>query len=92
MIGGSNGIATLLNNERIYREGQVEESQQAAVEKDQSAEQTVSDITRFSAEAIALSREVVAAGDVQEQDASPAAERNAEGNQIAASPPFRVIA
>lgn len=93
MIGESSGVATLLNNERIFREAQVGDARQSAPEREQPAEEAVSDVTRFSAEAIALSREVVAAGEGSELDSNQTTEQPPEpAADEQQALPFRAIA
>jgi hypothetical protein len=70
MIGESSGVATLLNNERVYKEALVENEQPAVAAREESADKVVSEVVQFSAEAIALSKEVVAVGEGSEQDAT----------------------
>ena len=92
MIGESSGVDTLFNNERIYRESQVEKEQAPVSVSEESADQTVSDVARFSAEAVALSREVVAAGESNEQDATQPEGRGQEGVRPDGVLPFRAVA
>lgn len=70
MIGESSGVSTLLINERITRESQVQEESSRGTEEHQNQQQTVSDVTTFSAEALALSKEVVPTGQASEQGAT----------------------
>lgn len=80
MIGESSGVSTLLNNERISRENQVQSDDGTPLAREEeNQERTVSDVAQFSAEALALSREVVAAGQSSEQGQIEPQGRGQEG-------------
>ncbi len=66
MIGESSGVTTLINNERISRENQVQSEKGVSEKSAEIPQQKSSDVTSFSAEALALSRKVVPAGDTLE--------------------------
>jgi hypothetical protein len=66
MIGESSGVTTLINNERISRENQVQSEKGVAEKSAEIPQQKFSDVTSFSAEALVLSKRVVPAGDTLE--------------------------
>jgi hypothetical protein len=68
MIGESSGVTTLLNNERIQRENQISPESKAPPQGEDVAAANFSDVTSFSAEALALSQKVLPAGGNPEQD------------------------
>jgi hypothetical protein len=63
MIGESSGVSTLINNERIYRENQAQSERGQEEKVAENLERTFSDITSFSPEALALSRNAVPPGE-----------------------------
>jgi len=67
MIGESSGTTTLINNERIYRENQLRSESKAAEQNKEALAENVSDVTSFSAEALALAKNVVAVSGSAEQ-------------------------
>ncbi|MGB3224437.1 MAG: hypothetical protein WBB23_16675 [Desulforhopalus sp.] len=76
MIGESSGVTTLINNERITRENQVRSEDKKPEQAQEAVAGNFSDVTSFSSEALALSRNVVPAegsaaqGQVERQDQS----------------------
>lgn len=58
MIGESSGVTTLINNERINRENQVRPESKAPEQGKDAAAANFSDVTSFSSEALALSKNV----------------------------------
>lgn len=78
MIGEATNINTLLNNERVYRNEAPQEQQSDTNRAEESREQAASDTTSFSPQALALSRNVVAAGDAGESNGNEAQGRGQE--------------
>ena len=67
MIGEASGVTTLINNERIQREKQVSSESRFSDQGEELGEQNFSDVTSFSAEALALAKNVVPVeGNVEE--------------------------
>ena len=62
MIGEASGVTTLINNERIQRENQVSSESRSSAQEEEVREQNFSDVTSFSAEALALAKNVVPVG------------------------------
>lgn len=67
MIGESSGVPTLINNERINRENQVRSENSSTSAEEEPLAGNFSDVTTFSSEALALARNVTAAGGNQEE-------------------------
>jgi hypothetical protein len=67
MIGEASGVTTLINNERIQRENQVSSESRSSDQGEEIGEQNFSDVTSFSAEALALAKNVVPAGGSAEE-------------------------
>jgi hypothetical protein len=58
MIGEASGVTTLINNERIQRENQVSSESRFSEQGEEFKEQSFSDVTSFSTEALALAKNV----------------------------------
>ncbi|MCP4343613.1 MAG: hypothetical protein GY799_33235 [Desulfobulbaceae bacterium] len=67
MIGEASGVTTLINNERIQRENQVSSESRSSDQGEELGEQNFSDVTSFSAEALALAKNVVPVGGSAEE-------------------------
>jgi hypothetical protein len=68
MIGEASGVTTLINNERIQRENQVNSESSLSQRGEDVREQNFSDVTSFSSEALALAKNVTPAEGTAEQD------------------------
>lgn len=66
MIGEASGVTTLINNERIQRENQVSSEGRFSEQGEELGEQNFSDVTSFSAEALALAKNVVPVASAEE--------------------------
>lgn len=86
MVGESSGVSTLLNSERISRENPAPIGDGQSGDQQENQERVVSDIATFSAEALALSRQVVAAGESAEQGSVESQGRGQEPEPGAAVP------
>ena len=67
MIGEASGVTTLINNERLQRENQVSSENRFSDQEEEVREQNFSDVTSFSAEALALAKNVVPVGGSTEE-------------------------
>ncbi len=82
MIGESSGVTTLINNERTYRENQAQSEKGQTENLAENLERTFSDITSFSPEALALSRNAVPPGEsVELGQAEPQGRGQGEGQK-----------
>lgn len=62
MIGGSEGVNTLIYQEQVSRQNQVQRDQVGSRESEENnSQQKISDVTSFSAEGLELARTAVAA-------------------------------
>ncbi len=68
MIGEASGVTTLINNERIQRENQVNAESSLSQRGADVRDQYFSDVTSFSPEALALSKNVTPAGGTADND------------------------
>ena len=80
MIGEATNVSTLLNNERVYKNDQVQKEQKDSEQADEARQQAVTDTTSFSSQAQALSRGVVAAGETPDEQRAEAQGRQQETN------------
>ena len=90
MIGETGAVTVQINSERVNRESSVQPDklQQNEESEVEQQPQEFSDVTSFSAEALALSRQVTAAsGSVEQQGAEP----SGQNQQEAQSAPFRSV-
>ena len=62
MIGEASGVTSLINNERLQRENQVNSESRFSDQEEEVREQNFSDVTSFTAEALALAKSVVPVG------------------------------
>ncbi|MCP3887627.1 MAG: hypothetical protein GY702_01980 [Desulfobulbaceae bacterium] len=81
MVIESSGVSTLLNQDRISRDYQVQSDGSEGPEQEAAPEQTVSDVATFSPQALALSRSVVEAGETSAQSDTAAVGRGQEAEQ-----------
>lgn len=80
MIGGSEGVSTLIYQEQVSRENQIQRDQASSRETEENkSQQGVSDVTSFSAEALELARTAVTATG---QNPEAVLERQPDGEQI----------
>lgn len=80
MVAESSGVATLLNTERIQRDNTAQPENNRRADEQESLARSVSDVATFSAEALALSREVIPPGESSEQGASEPQGRGQEAS------------
>jgi hypothetical protein len=75
MIGETGGIPTRVNSERVYRESSSDEVKRREKDADLSRQDAFADSVSFSAEAIALAKNVPPGGEAAEGENNAAAER-----------------
>lgn len=68
MIGEASGVTTLINNERIQRENQVNAESSLSQRGEEVRDQNFSDVTSFSSEALALAKNVTPTEGTAEHD------------------------
>ena len=78
MIGESSGVPTLINNERIARENQVR-SETREDSGDDGLEQSYTDVTSFSPQALALARNIAPAEASAEENQTQSQGRGQDG-------------
>lgn len=88
MIGEPGGVAVQINSERVGRETSVQSDRlQQEKEPEVEQQQEFSDVTSFSAEALALSRNVTAAsGNAEQQGAEPGGQTPQQAQTVAYKP------
>jgi hypothetical protein len=88
MIGESSGVTTLINSERLYRENQLRPEGKASDQDEEALAGNISDVTSFSAEALALAQNVVPVSGSSEQGQ---VERQGRGQEESASSTARFL-